>query len=705
MLGGDVVGTYELEYTLECIYTKFSDRTTANNLQIYTDGIKVGHDYIYPTGYEYRVIAYGLKHPDGLTIEDIKKVTARLYFYKYTGEGYVTAGPIGYGTTAEDSLERRWAAVAFTNPSLQTTATEGSGIEDIEITDTEEINNLFVPTRGFGLKGVYLTEESKEDNYVELTKIEFIAEYKDKYTAPTINLRKDLMTNGGFYPEDRAMDYYQYVDRPFSISWDYEQEAGAIVKDTKIYVRTLATNDGTPTQDWEVIQYTYSGNTGTVIIPDYVWKRIPCGGWVQITVTSEMDKSASFQMWFDVPFHKTEILFPAKDSILKCEDTNKLGWEIQEISGFIAFPAVSGYQILLSTNEGATYDLVAEITGDTREFTFGEETLPIGIIYVRVVAMYDNNTVEQNLQYGESRYIVAADPETSTITCDGKPVPTISWESVAQTSYQVKFGDYDSGTVYSSEKSHRVPYFFADGVYEVTVRTQISTGEWSEWSEPIYVQITNTAPGLGITATAERSGFRVKIVWTKNSGYTDYIVYRNGVPIHVTDGGISTEGGYMDNMANGLSLYMVRGITADGYYDQSETVTVDASWDTDILFALGTDEILPLKYTPSFPRSYNYASEMSVTYRYFAGRPKPIAITSGQVSRTLPLSYIDRGRTLARKLAGMIGQTVVFKDSGGDMIIGILNMVNAGMGRMTSTTTFQITEVDYNERVEYIPGE
>ena len=85
-------------------------------------------------------------------------------------------------------------------------------------------------------------------------------------------------------------------------------------------------------------------------------------------------------------------------------------------------------------------------------------------------------------------------------------------------------------------------------------------------------------------------------------------------------------------------------------------------------------------------------------------------ISSGLLSRllpqtrTLPLSYIDKGRTLARKLLSYVGKTVVFKDSGGDMIVGVLNMANAGMGHV-STTSFQITEVDYNERVAYLPGE
>ena len=318
--------------------------------------------------------------------------------------------------------------------------------------------------------------------------------------------------------------------------------------------------------------------------------------------------------------------------------------------------------------------------------------------------MYDNNTVQQNVSYGESRFIVKADPGTTTVTCNGKPIPTVQWQSVAQTAYQVRFGEYDSGAVYSSATQHKVPYIFADGVYEVSVRTQINTGEWSEWTQPIYVQVTNTPLSAGITMAASVDGYRVRISWTKKAVYKDYVLYRNGTPIHVTDGGSSSEGGYMDRTANGVTVYTVRGVASTGYYDETEPAEVNATSKTDALIVIGTDEIIPLKYTQSFPRKHSYVADMPVTYRYFAGREKPVAITSGQIERTIPLSYADKGRELARTIAKCLGKTVMFKDTGGDTITGILGQLETRMGRV-SVTTFQITEVDYNERVEYIQRE
>lgn len=581
-----------------------------------------------------------------------------------------------------------------------------------EITDPGVIE--YIMQYGFVLK-----ENRSYDKYVTISgKITIQAYYYEETSEPEIYVTTENDNESGFsMPElnvrpNGNVIWYQRIDRDLRFRWDYMQPFHGQMG-YEIGIEDV--NDYPDTSEIETILVGTTQNY--VVIDRKLWQKmvkIDNAGNVVfllwIRVTSNKGKNSEWKyIQIHFKFHSLEAKSPDEGTIWRGEDKNTIEWEtnlpmVYDDEPQDIVPTISGHAVYISADDGATYAEFAELTGQNTTYVFQENTLPPGKLIWKTVPLYDNNTVA-SVYSAESSVVVRVSAATGAVKCDGKPLPTVSWEAVAQTSYQIKFGDYDSGAIYSSAKSHQVPYIFADGVYEVMVRTQIPTGEWSEWSEPVYVQITNVPPKLGITATAELAGYRVKVVWTKKSEYADYIVYRNGVPIHVTDGGISTEGGYMDNMANGTSVYMVRGITSEGYYDQSAEITLDASVDTDILFALGTDEILPLKYTPVFPRPYNYAAEMSITYRYFAGRSKPVAITSGQISRTLPLSYIDKGRTLARKLMGMVGKTVVFKDSGGDMIIGVLNMVNAGLGRKTSTTSFQIMEVDYNERVEYLPGE
>lgn len=691
---------YEVKGTIKCIRREYAyfDKYTEH-----ADGLMVGYDSPYPKTkqYAYVIRANGFEHPEGLSDEELEKVFVKIEVGEFDGSAIKRYGIIYKTISDENDLEEVSTRVSYIDHYNEfSQESENTTIEkEIEYSSSfTKVVDFFDPQKGFGMYGINSSGELTPDGYVdyaEIKNITFYAEYKD----PEIVIKQELMSNGGFYSDGK---YYQDINKSFNVSWEYNTVADHVIQETSIKVRI--DKNGEDTQEWDVKDYTYSNGIGSVTIPEYIWRKIPCSGYLEITVVDNYGLTATKKMLFDVPYNKVEITKPVKDSILKFEEDNKIQWELKEVDGFQEYPAVSGYRVYLSYNEGATYDPVAEIVGDVREFTFPGGTLTDGILYVRVVAMYVNNTLEQNLRYGESRYIIKSDPKITTVSCDGKPIPTVSWGAVAQTSYQVKFGDYDSGAVYSSKNTHTVPYVFADGVYEVKVRTQNAAGEWSEWSEPIYAKVTNVPPELGITATAEKYGYWVKIVWRKNSGYADYILYRDGVPITVTDGGNSTDGGYIDKMTNGMSVYFVRGIKADGYYDQSDPVTVDASAKTDMLFAMGSDEVIPLQYTPVFPRKYNYASEMSVIYRWFAGRQKPISISSGQVSRSIPLSYIDKGRTLARKIAGMVGKTVVFKDSGGDMIVGVLNTVNAAMGRV-STTTFHITEVDYNERVAYLRRE
>jgi hypothetical protein len=501
-------------------------------------------------------------------------------------------------------------------------------------------------------------------------------------------------------------EWCQAIDKDLRIGWEYLQPYSA----QKNYRVDIGIEGG----EYETAAEGEAEKT--ITIPRSVWQKYIIQGYesfsVAVYVTAENGAVSEAKLMIVYVYtHSLKRISPENGSILKYEKESTLEWETQEEQDVITekylTAKISGYRIDLSENDGATFEKYAEtVDGTATTYTIPEKALPVGHVIWRVYPLYDGNTVvfdtDAKRVCAEGDVLVVASPETSTVTCDGKPVPTVFWESVAQTSYQVRFGDYDSGAVNGSEQEYRVPLVFSDGIYEVSVRTQTESGEWSEWSGPAYIQIQNNAPGFALSLRAEKNGYFVRIVWSKNTNHKDYVLYRNGEPIYVMRNSQGSEAGYMDKMATGRVVYTVRGMMSDGYYDEAKSEVVDATPSTDVLFCTSTEEMLPLRYTPVYPRSYNYSVEAQVTYRYFAGRSKPVAVRSGQKTKTLPMSYIDKGRELARKLMEYAGETVVFKDSGGDRIVGILNTVNAGMGNV-STTSFQITEVDFVERVEYIP--
>lgn len=525
--------------------------------------------------------------------------------------------------------------------------------------------------------------------------IKISGSYYGSTSYPDIEYAMKNGTAGNWYIGTSA--WYQMLDTDFYVSWTYKHTLYA-QKSYSLQI-SYGYND-----EWVDVFTDVQSKASSVAIPGALWRKQPFFGYLRLKVVAENGKGDWLaKILWAAPRHNIEITAPGSGSVVLYDENNTISWVTTagDYSDANRMPEISGFNMEISEDNGATWGGIAEVSGGASSYTFGAYTLPIGLITYRVTPMYASNQVLSD-KNAESKIVVKANPSTSSVSCDGKPIPTIYWTSTAQTSYQVRFGGYDSGAIYSTAKSHKVPYYFENGVYEVSVRTQIDTGEWSEWTEPIYVQITNVPPAVTITATANRDGFKTRLLWSKNTTFSDYIVYRDGVPIHVTDGGAEEQAGYMDTMANGKVSYFVRGITSSGYYAQSDTVTIDATSKCDLILKAGTEDFVVLRYTPSFPRYYNYQVSAPVILRYFAGRSKPVAIRSGRTERKIPLTYIDKGKKLAEKLKTLIGETVVFKDHEGGGIVGVIGEITTKEGFVT-TVSFTVTEVDHNERVEYIP--
>ncbi len=361
-----------------------------------------------------------------------------------------------------------------------------------------------------------------------------------------------------------------------------------------------------------------------------------------------------------------------------------------------------GFRVNWSADGGETWtgnDLLYDETdgdGTTWRYTVPADTLPHGVVRWEVLGY----TIEGSYNIKNiivETFTAVIQASTSAVSCDGKPMPTLSWKSTAQAAFQVRFADYDSGAVYGADTSFRVPYAYADGLYPVQVRTQAATGEWSAWTEREYVQITNIPP-MGdmaffhqkITKTART----VKIDWIYWDDYQGYILYRDGVPIYT-----GTEGTYIDAMASGKTEYFVRAITPAGYYAQSDTMIVDATPDVDCMYCVDSGEWMSLVYSAE-PRRRQFSQNSRVSYRYYSGRPRPIAFSAGETERTGTFSYCFRDIREAEKLEKMSGKEVIVRGTDGSLIRGILN----GVMRTTEIlhdVSFSVTEIDYEERVPY----
>lgn len=545
--------------------------------------------------------------------------------------------------------------------------------------------------------------------------------YKSNTAKPDISFT-NAAGGDGWTIDGKSAEVEKAIETAYTIPITYAQEMGQANSGYTV-TRQRYTQGDTPETSWgeaETVMTDVAPTNGVLTIPTSVWRGMEyaapgeagADGRAYNYIRMQIRAKSAAGVYSEPLTIQTKnvlrdarITKPAKDSVQIANAGIVIAWDL--VGGdYLSMP--SGYDMLISYDGGAIWQTAVEnISGSATSYTIPAETIHSGAVLWRLRQKFVNNTlVQPTIGAGaKSRFTARYNPTAAAVTCDNLPQPTVSWTSSEQKSYQVRFGDYDSGAVYSAAKSHTVPRFFADGNYPVQVRTQVASGEWSDWSETIYVAIINTPPDDAITLIAERDGDAVKLVWycMYNATYVQYIVYRNGVPIHKTDGG-KNMAGFVDNLAVGKSAYFVRGITATKNYYQSETKTVDATPTTDLLYDVDAGTYIRLRYTVSSPTTVTYSRQIGVSYQYFAGRAEPVAIVNGRIERSTTQTYGSRTRELADKIDAMTGRTVLFRDTRGGGIYGVIEQVQTVHGRIHSVT-FTVREVWHNERIEYtVPG-
>lgn len=601
-----------------------------------------------------------------------------------------------------------------TSTTLKTITTSGNETISITSLTRDQVDKIL-------RYGFTLSEASTTINaYVEITSMVFETTYISKNTPPEVKFAAHTGDYDGWrIYTDGAMAVRQgKIEEPLTIKLVYTQEAGVANAGYKVIYETARkteTDEMETVDPVTVFEAQLPNDNGEITIPPQYWRSLTRawdlenGEWeyavISITAKSATGKeSIERRLYIYSQLQVMAAVSPDADSVQITNNATTITWKRIIDENYNWYSEPSSISILYSKDDGATWQtLVDGLAGSATSYTIPAGTMTSGSFMWRIVPKYVNDTLSAPTQNSQatSRFVYRTNPTTSSVSCDGKPQPTVSWTSLEQKSYQVRFGDYDSGAVYSSAKSHTIPRFFADGNYPVQVRTQVASGEWSDWSETIYVAIANTAPEDVITLTAERDGDAVKLVWscTYDATYIQYIVYRNGVPIHKTDGGKKLAG-YVDNLAVGESAYFVRGITAAKNYYQSATQTVDATPLTDLLYDVETGTYIRLRYTVSAPTTVTYSRQIGVSYQYFAGRTEPVAVVNGRIERSTTQTYGSRTRALADQIDGMVGRTVLFRDTRGGGIYGVIEQVQTVHGRIHSVT-FTVREVWHNERVEY----
>lgn len=395
-------------------------------------------------------------------------------------------------------------------------------------------------------------------------------------------------------------------------------------------------------------------------------------------------------------------IVPAENSILVANAANTIKWTYSQ-----PYDAPQYYVTIKGTykDTGETVTICNKSNITESKYTIPAGKLRDGTITLNIAvlpqAAADYYPADDSAWTAgtEVTYRVKTNPQTSALTCDGKPMPTLTWTSSGQSAYQIRLGDYDTGVITGAAQNYQIPTLFEDGAYPAQIRIASNDGTWSEWSDTTYVQIANVPPTnyeAVLSAKIVNNNVQLSSILYLPSGgtsslFSTYAFYRDGKICFWGTGGQK-----IDKYANGRTTYFLRLIKSDGYYLQTNSITIDIRPPCDLISADGGDTYDYLRYTQS-AKTHEITERNAVTYQYYAGRTRPVAVSSGQTEKVMACIYAFRDFYESKKLTKYSGREIMLKTTRGAIIRGVMDNLDVISGRIT-TVSFNVRETDAEEQ-------
>ena len=337
----------------------------------------------------------------------------------------------------------------------------------------------------------------------------------------------------------------------------------------------------------------------------------------------------------------------------------------------------------------AWQDIVGKTAGSQTSYTAPANTFAAGQGQWRVMVWCQNGTIAS--EWSAPAYIIVQiQPKAPTITSAGtSPSPTFTWQAAQQQGYEIKLGDYATGTVYGTEKSWTYPGVLPDGNITFSIRAQNQQGVWSPWtSTEIY--ISNTPSGT-LTLSAQARDNAVTLTWA--GSFSSYRVYRDGACIAQVAGLQFT-----DYLSAGKCTYQVYGMLQNGNYTPSLSITEIVRPKCAVISDVENISWIPLRLRSGGRPSRSDQIAPQVSLVHYQGRSLPVPYMPGFMDVSHAFNFtLDRPETY-KALQALAGKVVVLKHRR-ERFIGVLTGISAEKTRMADVS-FSITETDYKEGPE-----
>lgn len=404
-----------------------------------------------------------------------------------------------------------------------------------------------------------------------------------------------------------------------------------------------------------------------------------------------------FSLYKQVDYHEADpeasIIYPSGQTLdnhrqitFQWEHTTDKGWKPY---GFDLQYSYNG----VVWNDLASVSPIGNTTPQPTSYTAPAYTFDVGVVYWRVRTY---NTMDTAGEWAVGSFIADSAPDAPVIqSVTTTPVPTIRWTANEQAAFRVTIGNlFDSGVIYGTATSYTAPTVLPDGSHIVTLSVANASGKWT--ASTASVDTANTPSG-SVALTGSVTDMSAALSWTKTGTFTRLYLLRDGVPIKDITGLASTK----DALFPGTGTYTVRGLITGGNYTDSNSVTLaeDAARSLSIV-PIAAGNPVQLRYNLGASPQHDRSTSAAQEYTHYAGRALPVASLSGHLDVTHALNYaIDSANIHA--LSVLVGKAICIRDRYG-RAFGVLESAQAKYGKRYTALTLSLTEIDYQEAVDYV---
>lgn len=356
--------------------------------------------------------------------------------------------------------------------------------------------------------------------------------------------------------------------------------------------------------------------------------------------------------------------------------------------------AQSKYDLQYSTNDGASWTNIASAVESENQYCdVPADTIPAGTVLWRVRTY--NADGAAGTWSDSATIVVQAAPAAPLITsATATPRPEIAWQSSGQQAYQVTAGGYNSGTVFGTAKTHKIPTFLPDGSASIRVRIQNEFGLWSKWAT-VDVIVANAGSGTVALSAIVDVNTDVRLTWQATGEGIWHYIYRGGALI-----GRTVETAFTDHLAIGLCSYTVRAVAGDDYI-LSAPVTVDVACDTAVIADIDTFDWSELPHLRDSEPVVKASATRQVTYQHYSGRRFPLAEIAEYEDETYSFEYSFLDRAEAMAVRELLGKIVAVKTVHDECYVGVLEAMPYSTDWAATDVAFTVRAVDYKDVIEY----